>query len=222
MLLQFVLLLPLAAWACGDAGTDGPPQSEPAADVRSAGADAAAVGRPAADALLITSSGIAHATRGLSLGELRRALPATQRIGALDPAFMVDVSAAAVIAGNDTLYHALFWSTDVLQDSIRIQMVATQNRRARTADGLGPGVTLADAASTCGPLTLSYNVHDESREYVTCAEHPPAISFRTSPVSDERMFAGEYATDAEYNTTMNYDPAARIRMVIVDLFAALD
>jgi hypothetical protein len=199
-----------AVCACGrDADTA---QSERLPPHESAGADAADL-----DPVPITQDGIGLATRGLSVGELRDALAPAARLGPLDQAFMVDVSAVAVIAGTDTLYHLLFPSLDVLDDSMRIELVATLNGRARTADGLGPGITLAEAATACGPLTLVYSVYDELREYAVCPSQPANISFRTNPVSDDEMFAGTYSTDAEYNTTTTYDPAARIRMVMVDL-----
>lgn len=206
----------LVVAACG---TGSGPDQQSGADtaVHRPTMDAAARGPQPGGDLLIDEDGIGVARRGLTVGELRRALPPEFSIGALDQYFMVDVSAVPVIAGTDTLYHLLFLGLDVLEDSMHLELVATLNVRARTPDGLGPGVTLAEAADRCGPLTLTYSVYDESREYVVCPTAPGNIIFRTNFFSGDEMFAGVYSTDDEYNTTTIYDPVARITLVMVDL-----
>lgn len=206
----------LIAGACG-AGSAPDHQSEADTTVQVPAVDAAARGLQPGDDVLIEEDGIGVARRGLTVGELRRALPPEFSVGELDQYFMVDVSAVPVIAGTDTLYHLLFLGLDVLEDSMRLELVATLNERARTPDGLGPGVTLAEAADRCGPLTLTYSVYDESREYVVCPTAPGNVIFRTNFFSGDEMFAGVYSTDDEYNTTTIYDPAARITLVMVDL-----
>jgi hypothetical protein len=206
----------LIAAACG---TGSAPDQQSGADTAAylPMADAAGSGLHPGAVLLIEEDGIGVARRGLTVGELRRALPPMFSLGALDEYFMVDVSAVAVIAGTDTLYHLLFLGLEALDDSMRLELVATLNERARTTDGLGPGVTLAEAADRCGQLTLTYSVYDESREYVVCPTAPGNIIFRTNFFSGDEMFAGVYSTDDEYNTTTIYDAAARITLVMVDL-----
>lgn len=55
-------------------------------------------------------------------------------------------------------------AVDTVNDEHELELVATLHERARTDDGLGPGVLLREAVSVRGPVTLSYNVNDESRE----------------------------------------------------------
>jgi hypothetical protein len=205
----------LIAGACGTGSA--PDQPSSADTVHLPTMEAAARGPQPGGDLLIDEDGIGAARRGLTVGELRRVLPPELSLGALDHFFMVDVSAVPVIAGTDTLYHLLFFGLEALEDSMRLELVTTVNERARTPDGLGPGVTLAEAADRCGPLTLTYSVYDEAREYVVCPTAPGNIIFRTNFFSGDEMFAGVYSTDDEYNTTTIYDPAARITLVMVDL-----
>ena len=87
----------------------------------------------------------------------------------------------------------------------------------RTAEGIGPGTTLGDAAQRSGAPTLSYNVNDESREYASFPGYAADnVLFRVGPTSTGAL-AGSYATQAEANTTAIFDPEARIRFVLVGL-----
>jgi hypothetical protein len=80
-------------------------------------------------------------------------------------------------------------------------------------------MTLGDAAALVGPLTLSYNVNDEAREYASYVSRPDNIRVRVRPVADG-SFAGTYPPiNGEGNLTTTYDPAARIFMILVDLSA---
>ena len=158
------------------------------------------------------------ATTGLTVGELRARLPPGTALGGVDDSFMVDVRAVPVIEGSDTLYHLLFSEGFTVSDTTHLEMVATLHGSFRTAEGVGPGVTLAAASSAYGAPTLSYSVNDESREYASFAGYPAArVRFRVAPAGDARAFAGVYDSEQEHNETATFDPEARISMVIVEL-----
>jgi hypothetical protein len=153
----------------------------------------------------------------MTIGELRAALPPRTTLGAAAP-FMVDISALPVVRGADTLYRVLVASGEPSDDGAPISMVATRNPSFRTAEGVGPGTTLAEAKAAYGAATLSYSTNDESREYAAFADYPhPEIHFRVDAGSSATGFAGRYSTHGEYNTTREYDPSARISLITVDL-----
>jgi hypothetical protein len=166
--------------------------------------------------LTIRPDGIGHASAGFTIADLRRALPPGATIGELDQQYMVDVTAIPVILAGDTLYHLLFAGRETIDDTVSLEMVATGNPKARTIDGIGPGMTLADAVAIGGAPTLTFNTSDESREYVRFAAQPATVLFRVRGQGDT-FFAGTYTTSGESNSTTQYDPAARIFMVMVDL-----
>jgi hypothetical protein len=163
---------------------------------------------------LIRADGIAHARAGMTIGDLRAALPADAHLGELTP-FMVDIDAMPVVRAADTLYHVLIPAGEPSGDAAAINIVATTNAAFRTAEGVGPGSTLGEAAAAYGAATLSFNVNDESREYATFARLPESIRLRVRPASDATAYAGVYDTQGEHNETSRYDPAARVMMVLV-------
>lgn len=166
---------------------------------------------------VISSEGIGLARRGMSLGELRHALPGSYVMGAPDSAFMVDVVAIPVSSGADTLYRLILPAGEPVDDGARPHFVMTMHPGVRTAEGVAPGMTLADAARIYGEPVLSYSVLDESREYAEFPRQPERVNFRVLPAGDD-TFAGTYTTSDEYNTTDEYAGDARIWMIFVDLF----
>ena len=173
--------------------------------------------RPPAPGVVIDSLGMGAARVGMTLGELRAALPAGTRVGALDSLFMVDLVALPVMAGADTLYHLVFPAGGNIGDTTTLAMVVTSNPTVKTRAGVGPGMTARDAALVYGEPTFAYNINDESREYATFAGYPARnVRFRIVPNGDA-LFVGKYDTTAEYNETRDFDPAGRIFMVMVDL-----
>lgn len=205
-----LLILGLAACAPDEPDSDG---RAPAADSL-AGLPASAVIDPGERR--IRANGIAHARVGMTIGELRALLPTGATLNPPAP-FMVDLDAMAVVIGADTLYRVLVPAGSSSADDARIQLLATENRAFRTADGIGPGTTLAEAEALLGAPTLHYNVADESREYARFPAQPRSILFRMRAASDRSYLAGVYATDGEYNETTRYDPNARIALVMVVL-----
>jgi hypothetical protein len=191
--------------ACGEGGApeSAPPEIAPPATEA-----------PADRSALISADGIGAATRGLTFGELRAALGPGQSLGEPGP-YMVDLDGVPVIAGGDTLYRILVEEGAEPADGDTIATVITSHPGFRTAEGIGPGSTLREAAQRYGAPTLSYNVNDESREYASFPGYPADnVLFRVGP--DENIaFAGTYGTREEVNTTTTFDADAPIRYVLV-------
>jgi hypothetical protein len=180
------------------------------------GAMAAPAGASAPDRL-IRPDGIGRVRAGMTVGELRAQLGSDLELGAPEP-YMVDLDGMPVFAGTDTLYHVLVESGSVPGDDEPLTLVATQSRAARTAEGVGPGTTLAEAARVYGEPTLSYNVNDESREYASFPGYDRStVRFRVFAASENTALVGRYTTQGEHNETTVFDPAGYIAIVIVDL-----
>ncbi|HEY0671820.1 MAG TPA: hypothetical protein VGD27_06120 [Longimicrobiales bacterium] len=193
---------------------------QPAPDT-AATAESASVARPEPQPqtpIVISEQGIGAAAQGMTVGEVRAALPSGTRMGDLNDNFMVDVIAWPVIAAQDTLYYLLFGQGSDIADSTHLELVATLNKSVTTAEGVGPGTLLTDAAGKYGAPTLRFNTNDESREYAVFPNYPGSrVHFRVTPGNEERSLAGTYETVGEYNETSIFDPAARILMIMVDV-----
>jgi hypothetical protein len=94
-------------------------------------------------------------------------------------------------------------------DSLHLTSVATLDPTVRTAEGIGPGATLARAAEVYGSPTLSFNVNDESREYASFPRYGASnVLFRVAPPTDATAFAGTYTTVGEQPVVIRADPSA--------------
>lgn len=201
---------------------DGSDAAAAAAKPGGGGGRSGAVQRPGGEAStvrvdpdrLIRRDGIGHAAAGMTLGDLRAALPAGVSLGGARP-YMVDIAAMPVVEEGDTLYAVLIPAGESSSDDAHLQLVATTDTSFHTMEGVGPGSTLAEAAAIYGTPTLGYSVNDESREYAAFPALPTTIRFRVRPASDTAAFAGIYTTAGEYNETTRYDPAAEVWMVLV-------
>jgi hypothetical protein len=214
-----VFLLGASIAGCGD-GPPRPPEAPTRTESRTPVAatpelDAGADSAP--NSPVISANGIGLDTRGTTVGDIRTAIPPTWRLGDVDERFMVDLSAIPVIAERDTLYHLLFFAGVTVDDATPLDWVATSHDRARTREGIGPGSTLREVEAVHGAITLAYSVNDESREYVSFVGRPENVLFRVGPGSAGGPFAGVYTTHGEYNSTSDYDPTARISMVLVNV-----
>jgi hypothetical protein len=219
-LIAAVACLVLAA--CGESRPRGAALAEDSAAEPSAAADAPATAladqSPPIDAdHLIAPDGIGRVRAGMTFGELRARLGGDLVLGP-PGVFMVDLDGLPVVAGADTLYHVLVESGTVPGDDEAVTLVATQHSAVRTAEGVGPGSTLAESARAYGAPTISFSVNDESREYARFPGYDRStVRFRVFPASGSTSLVGRYTTQGEYNETTVFDPAARIGLVIVDL-----
>lgn len=197
------LIFALSLGACEPA----PPADVPAApEARQA--------TPPDSGVLIRHDGIGVARAGMKIGQLRAALPAGTTLGAAET-FMVDVQGLPVVRGMDTLFYVLAVTGEPVGDDAPITLLATRNPAFHTAEGVGPGTTLTEAAARYGAPTLSYSTADESREYAAFARYPHRnVRFR---VGGGDGTAGVYSTEEEYNETAKFDGSARITQVMIDL-----
>ena len=169
--------------------------------------------------------GIGEARAGMTLGQLRAALPETLALGEPDPVFMVDWQGIPVLHGADTLYHVLLPASVPADDREFLVLAVTRHPGARVmsgggSEGVAPGMTLSEVEARVGPLTLSWSVHDESREWVHWVGMPPGTSLRVDPASVPAAgngLAGVYREVGEFNETPDYHGEARIGMVTVEL-----
>lgn len=154
----------------------------------------------------------------MTLGDVKQAAGDSLRLGAATETFMVDVQSIPVIAGQDTLYNLLFEAGTSVTDTSHVQSVATLNEAVRTADDVGPGMSLSAAVAKYGGVVLDYNTNDESREYASFASnHFDQMMFRVQLGDSYDGLAGIYETHNEYNRTVKYKRNARIMMVVVRL-----
>jgi hypothetical protein len=204
------LIFALSLAACEPA----PPADVAAAPEVPQAAPKASQTTPPDSGVLIRHDGMGVAKAGMKIGELRAALPAGTTLGAAE-AFMVDVQGLPVVRGADTLFYVLAVTGEPVGDDAPITLLATRNPAFRTAEGIGPGTTLAEAAARYGAPTLSYSTADESREYAAFARYPHQnVRFRVGAGDGT---AGVYSTEEEYNETTKFDGSARISQVMIDL-----
>lgn len=139
-----------------------------------------------ATALEITAQGIGPAKLGMTYGELKKALP--EATFEVKKPFIVDFDAIAVQQGGQTLFEILYPAGDSLSESAPIEILRSENPNTRTAEGVGPGTPLSQAESAYGKATLSYNLDNEGREYVSFANTPiERLNFRLGAYGDNSL-----------------------------------
>jgi hypothetical protein len=201
---------------CGSGGSASPATDDTASHEPAAAAPAGAWETAPGEAQ-IDSGGIGAARVGTTLAGIREALPPDLRLGDLDTGFMVDLNAIPVLRGEDTLYYLVFWADETPDDGSVPLLAATDHTEVRTGEGIGPGSTLAEAATQYGSPTLAYNAMDEMREYASFPGYRHTrVRFRVAP-GDTVMLAGRYTNEDDYGETTRFDGNARIMMVFVDL-----
>jgi hypothetical protein len=216
--LPIVLMLAPMFAACS-AADDG---DTAAADTAAVVADTTPIVAPAAPLAppggVIRSDGIGLARIGMRIGDLRRSLPPGVALGELEE-YMVDIGAMPVVQGIDTLYAVLIPAGSSSSEDATIELLATSHPGFRTAQGVGPGSTLGEAALTYGQPTLSYHTEDESREYARFPALASTITLRVSYGSAGEGFGGIYPdSTGVFNETTRFNPDARIGMVMVRRF----
>ncbi len=167
-------------------------------------------------AFLISEDGIGPANLGMTLGDLKAVLPPDTEYVVESP-FIVDFDAIAVNQGDDTQFYLLYLAGESFTDDDVIQGVLTTNPAYKTAAGVGVGTPIQDAEILYGKATLSYNLANESREYVRFDNHPAgnlAFGLRGGG-SASTAYQGIYPdSTAEYNETQEYVDGATIQTVL--------
>ena len=164
--------------------------------------------------MAIAPTGIGSARLGMSFRELKASLPQGTSWETRSP-FISDFDAIAVSNEGEVQYYILYLAGQPFTDTDIIQGLFTDNSAYRTAEGIGPGVSIQDAEAAYGDATLSYNTENESREYVRFANQPASnLSFGTGNVSQGT--AGTYPNPIQgYNETQEFKPEAMIKSVLV-------
>jgi hypothetical protein len=131
-----------------------------------------------ADPHLITASAMGHVRLGVTLDEARRALPAAsfRRTSDGDGAALVEIAfgtddSLSVWADEDDPATPIDWSR-------RIVTIETFSAAFHTREGIHPGSLVTEAATFFGPVREIDKSEIESREFVTFARQPRALTFR--------------------------------------------
>jgi hypothetical protein len=170
--------------------------------------------KPSSASLAIGDRTIGEAKIGMTFGQLKQAVGSTAQFKVESP-FMVDFDAVAISRSGKVQYRIIYAAGTKLKDTDVIELLMTDNPNYKTAQGVGPGMTLKQAEAIYGKTTLSYNVDNESRENVVFANQPTKkIMF--VPKADGKQFAGVYGAEkGGFYQTNKYQPNAVIRSVMV-------
>jgi hypothetical protein len=170
---------------------------------------------PASADFTITPGSIGQAKVGMTVGQLKKVLAGKAQFQVKSP-FIVDFDALAIVQSGKEQYYILYPAGVPLADSDVIEALITNNPNYRTAQGVGPGTPLTQAEAVYGDATLSYNLANESREYVKFAKQPSKnLSFRLGAANDDSL-AGIYPSQkGENNQTKEFKKTASLRFVEV-------
>jgi hypothetical protein len=168
----------------------------------------------ASASVAISDRTIGAAQVGMTFGQLKKTLGATAQFKVQSP-FMVDFDAVALSQSGKVQYRIIYAAGTRLKDTDVIELLMTDNPNYKTAQGVGPGMTLKQAEAIYGKTTLSYNVDNEMRENVVFANQPTRkIMF--VPKADGKQFAGVYgAGKGGFFQTNKYQTNAVIKSVMV-------
>ncbi len=163
---------------------------------------------------IITPTGIGNAKIGMTFKDLK------QQMGKgfeyrVKTNFIEGFDAIAVSKAGTVQYYIPYPTGTNFTDADRIEHLVTDNPSYRTPQGIGPGTSIAKAASVYGDATLSMSKENESREFINFTKHPSGLAFRPKPIKT-RNFAGDYPeSNEEYLKTQKYDTKAAIGQITV-------
>jgi hypothetical protein len=159
-----------------------------------------------ADIHLITASAMGHVQLGMTLDEARRALPSAsfRRTSDGDRAALVEIafgqgSSLSVWADEDDAAGPIDWSK-------RIITIETLSAAFHTPEGIHPGSLVTEAARFFGPVREIVKSEIESREFITFARQPRALTFRLD-------YTGIFSPGLRRTTS--FAPGARIWSIAV-------
>jgi hypothetical protein len=170
---------------------------------------------PAAPDRQITPVGIGAAKIGMTFKELKATIGTAYQFP-VKTNFIEGFDAIAVTKSGTVQYYIPYPTGTNFTDADRIQHLMTDNPNYRTAQGVGPGTPIGQAASVYGGVaTLSMSKENESREFINFNQHPDGLAFRPKPVGT-RSFAGDYPeSNEDYLKTQKYDKRAAIGQITV-------
>lgn len=113
------------------------------------------------------------------------------------------------VTARDRAGELEFYALAVTGEGPKLDVLVTNNPSYKTREGVGPGTAIAEATLHYGAARLSYNINNESREFVAFQYGPKDILFRTGSGAE----AGIYESSGEYNETDRYQEGATIREV---------
>jgi hypothetical protein len=143
---------------------------------------------------VISETGVAGIETPATLGDFVEAFPAGTALS-FQPLFMVDFGALCARSGGEDALCVIFESYEVeeYRANIEVMAVGVYADQCRTAEGIGPGTSIADAVSAYGAARFGFSYDNESREYVSFADAPDAYSFRAESALDVDGRGGDYA-----------------------------
>lgn len=156
------------------------------------------------DENLITPTGVAGVEVGTTIEELTESLDGYDVSD--DVRLTVDLRGYTVSRDGRVVFRA----AQVVPDSPQIELFIVSGDMYRTAEGIGPGSSIADAVQEYGEATFMLDRNNGGREFVVFANQPDGpIAFRTYGIAG--AYVGGYVGDA--TMTMNYQSNAAIASV---------
>ena len=156
--------------------------------------------------LEITPTGVGSAVVGSTLSQLQGQLGPDYSFGpAAD--VLVDVQGYEVIRDGDVVFiAAAVTGTGPLEADTPLTLFLIREPGPATDAGIGVGSTITEGVAAYGNATVSFNLENESREFVRFDNQPDGLNFRTGsgatagvyPDSDESFReTTEFIDDAE-------------------------
>jgi len=159
-----------------------------------------------ADTHLITASAMGQVRLTMTLNEVRRALPdaSFRRTSDGDGAALVEIAfgqgtSLSVWADEDDPATPIDWSK-------RIVTIETFSAAFHTREGIHPGSLVTEVASLLGPVREIVKSEIESREYITFARQPRALTFRLD-------YTGIFSPGLRHTTA--FAPGAKIWSIAI-------
>jgi hypothetical protein len=158
------------------------------------------------DGHLITASAMGRAQLNMTLGEARRVLLTASfaRASDGDGAALVEV----VYGKDDSL---VLWADEddpatPIDWSRKIVTIETFSAAFHTREGVHPGSFVKDVVTLFGPVLEIVKSEIESRQYITFARQPEALTFRLD-------YTGVFASGARRTT--RFEPDAKIWSIAI-------
>ena len=128
---------------------------------------------------VISETGAAGIGMPATTGDFVEAFPAGTGLS-FQPVYMVDFGALCARADGEDALCVIFESYDVeeYRPDIPVMAMGVYADQCRTAEGVGPGSSIADTVAAYGAARFGFSYENEAREYVSFASAPDAYSFR--------------------------------------------